>query len=57
MRKESGSQEHDLIAIYITEVIESSVAYRLSRLAVRTSKEGSLKEKREKEKRRSAQID
>ena len=57
MQKESGSQEHDLIAIYVTEVIESSVAYRLSRLAVTTSKEGSLKEKREKEKRRSAQID
>ena len=57
MQKESGSQEHDLNAIYVTEVIEGSVAYRLSRLAVTTSKEGSLKEKREKEKRRSAQID
>ena len=57
MQKESGSQEHDLDAIYVTEVIESSVAYRLSRLAVTTSKEGSLKEKREKEKRRSAQVD
>ena len=54
MQKESGSQEHDLDAIYVTEVIESSVAYRLSRLAVTTNKEGSLKEKREKENRRSA---